>query len=61
MLFLVLLLVSEQTLEWTKVRTGENPHCSTDFNKIKINVSILFSVLNNKMFHAVHRPKPIDF
>ena len=26
---------SGQRLEWTKVRTGENPHCSTDFNKIK--------------------------
>ena len=25
-----------QRLEWTKVRTGENAHCATNFNKTKI-------------------------
>ena len=28
-------MVSGQRLEWTKVRTGENTHCATNFNKTK--------------------------
>ena len=53
--------VSGQRLEWTKVRTGENVNLGIYFNEIKINVSILYGVLNNKTFNVVHWPKPTDF
>ena len=49
---------SGQRLDRKKVRTGENAHCAIDFDEIKINVSIHLWVLNNKMVHAVQRPKP---
>jgi hypothetical protein len=32
-------MVSGQRLEWIKVRTGENTHCATNFNKKKIDAS----------------------
>ena len=54
-------MVSGQRLEWTKVRTGENVNLGIYFNEIKINVSILYGVLNNKTFNVVHWPKPKDF
>ena len=34
-LFQCSLSVSGQRLEWTKVRTGENTHYATNFNKTK--------------------------